>query len=116
MRRLDERFDFWISHFSNEDTEVIDFIFFVCDDMSTSLCKEAIKIDNQEEFLQYLLCAFGCYRISHNYGIPHLIRNPEALSLTPDQQKELLNLLRTTIVAELETSKTVKVIKGPKKQ
>lgn len=116
MNRFDEQYDSWISYFSDVNVEAINFIQFVRNELTSVQCKESLKIEQPDDFLQYLLCAFGCYYISHNYGVPHLIRNPEALSLTAEQKKQLLNLLRETIVTDLETAKIKKAaIKSLKK-
>ena len=94
--------------------ELPEFLLFVKDNMTTTQCKEANAITDNEEFLQYLLCAFGCYSLSHKRGVPHLIRNPEALSLSPEQQKQLVDVMREVIVTEIETAKAKKAaIKRP---
>lgn len=109
MTRLDE----WALQFSNTP-EIFDFVQFIQDELATTQCKEVVAIADQEELLQYLLYAFGCYSISHKRGVPHLIRNPEALSLTPEQQKQLIDLVRETIVSEIELAKAKKAaIKRP---
>lgn len=100
MTRLDE----WALQFSG-NTETFDFVRYIQDGLTTTQCKEAIAIADQDELLQYLLCAFGCYSISHKRGVPHLIRNPEALSLTPEQRKQLVDMVRETIVSEIELAK-----------
>lgn len=107
------RFDEWLVRFQN-DAEAVEFLKFVHNELTTTQCKEVLKIDDAEEILQYLLCAFGCYCIPRKMGVPHLIRNPEALSLTPEQQKQLVDLIREVIVTEIETAKAKKAaIKRP---
>lgn len=108
------RFNEWLIRYHN-DAAVVDFLKFVHNELTTTQCKEVLRIDDAEEFIQYLLCAFGCYCIPRKMGVPHLIRNPEALSLTPEQRKELVELLKTTIINELETTKAAKAIKSQKK-
>lgn len=116
MNRFDERYDSWVSYFSEVNVEAIVFIHFVRNELTSLQCKESLEIERPDDFLQYLLCAFGCHQISRNYGVPHLIRNPEALSLTAEQKKQLLDLLRETITTELETTKIKKAaIKSQKK-
>lgn len=100
MTRLDE----WALQFS-DNAEIFDFVKFIQDGLTTMQCKEAVAIADQEELLQYLLCAFGCFSIAHKRGVPHLIRNPEALSLSPEQQKRLVEMVRETIVSEIELAK-----------
>lgn len=97
-----------------DNLDVYNFLCFVKDGLTSAQCNEALRIQSDEDFLQYLFCAFGCYSLVRNQGFPRLIRNPEALSLTPEQQKQLVELVRETIVSEIELAKAMKAaIKRP---
>ncbi len=88
-----------------DNYELYEFLLFVKDRLTTQQCKDALRIDDDEEFLLFLLYAYACYLLPRKMGVPHLITNPQALSLSDEECKELVEIMKTAIIEELETVK-----------
>lgn len=88
-----------------DNYDLYNFLRFVKDGLTTQQCKDALRIDDDEECLLFLLYAYACYRLPRKMGVPHLITNPQALSLSDEERKELVEIMKTAIIEELETVK-----------
>lgn len=85
--------------------DLYELLLFVKDKLSTQQCKSALAISDDKEFIQYLICVYGCYCIPRKMGVPHLITNPQALPSVDEQRKELVEIMKSAIVNEIETTK-----------
>lgn len=91
----------------HDNYELYEFLLFVKDGLTTKQCKEALTLTDNDVFIQYLLCIYGCYCIPRKMGVPHLITNPQALSLSDEESRELVETIKGAIVEELETVKAM---------
>lgn len=87
--------------------DLYELLLFVKDGLTTQQCKSAIAISDDNDFIQYLICVYGCYCIPRKKCVPHLIRNPQALSLSENERKELVDIIKNTIAHEIETIKAI---------
>lgn len=87
------------------------FLRVIPDQLTTKQCREAMQIAELEDLWYYLLCCFGCHATANKMGVPHLIRNPEALSMTQAERAELLKELKAAIQVELDCAKAKKASK-----
>lgn len=56
-----------------------DFFDYVIDKTTSRQYQDIIKIQNTADVLYYLVYAYNCYVLVHNYGRNRLITNPEKL-------------------------------------
>lgn len=56
-----------------------DFFDYVLDKITTSQYRDIQKIEKPADVLYYLVYAYNCYALAHNYGQNKLITNPEKL-------------------------------------
>ena len=87
--------------------DLYELLLFVKNGLNTQQCKTAININDDEQFIQYLICVYGCFCIPRKMGVPHLITNPQALPSVGEQRKELVDIIKNTIAHEIETIKAI---------
>ena len=57
----------------------MDFFDYVLDKITTSQYRDIQKIEKPADVLYYLVYAYNCYALAHNFGQNKLITNPEKL-------------------------------------
>lgn len=88
-----------------------DFFDYVTDKLTTNQYRDILKIKNPADVLPYLVHAYNCYVLVHNYGQNRLITNPEKLFNHGIQEETflltLLNYVRDEI-AEVQAMKNLR--------
>lgn len=84
-----------------------DFFDFVVDKITTSQCHDIEKIRNPEDVLYYLVYAYNCYVLVHNYGRNSLITNPEKLFNNGVEEETFLLIFLNYVRDEIAETQTM---------
>lgn len=84
-----------------------DFFEFVIEKTTSAQYREILKITTADDVLCYLMCAYGCYALSHNHGRQHLITNPEKIFSNESERKTFLELFLNYARDELTQAQVI---------
>ena len=96
------------------DPEMTDFLLFVKNNMTGEQEATATRIETDDEFLWYLLSAYGAYTIPRRNAVPRLITNPEKLFVTKETKSQIVYVLKNLLLAEVAISKAEKALREKK--
>ena len=85
------------------------FFHFVIEKTTSAQYRECLKMSESGDVLYYLVCAYGCYALTHHLGWQNLIMNPEKLFSTKEEQETFVELFLNYAREELAWVQAQKV-------
>lgn len=89
-----------------------DFFDYVVDNITSNQYHDIRKIENPSDVLYYLVYAYNCYVLVHNYGQNRLITNPEKLFNNGVEEETFLLIFLNYVHDEIAQAQAVKNLKN----
>lgn len=89
-----------------------EFFDYVLDKITTSQYRDIEKIKNPTDVLYYLVYAYNCYALAHNYGHNKLITNPEKLFNHGIEEETFLLIFLNYVRDEIAETQAMKNLRA----